>query len=228
MLRKIAFTVVLATMIHPVSLYAQGVEDCRPPRTALSRDALLSCFGAEIAADQNILAVAAPIWQSFNDEQKETVVDRYREGMPADVSIVMDAYPRTSATLRILHADAIAIGEQEFLSNIRQDPQLEGLTDQEFSAYRDEILDTFLDGTDNSLLQLEEIVSYAPAFTEYVLEFPDDFAFAEHLQIVVNIAEKERHIAELQRSTAEIKRRIAQQDKMISALQRLEDALQGN
>ncbi|MBU2934520.1 MULTISPECIES: hypothetical protein [Pacificibacter] len=192
--RQTTFSVMAVAIILPMSVFGQGTSDCSAPRTELSRDALTSCFGAEVAADKNILAVVAPIWQSFGDEQKGAAVDRYRDGMPAASSIVLNAFPRTSATMRILHADAITIGEQEFLSNIRRDPELEGLTDEDFIAYRDEILDAFLDGTDNSTLI--EFVTYAPSFTEYVLTFSNDFVFAEDLPRVVNIAESERKIAE--------------------------------
>lgn len=214
----------MAGLILSTSLLAQDMDECAVPRTDLSRDALMSCFGTEIAADQDILAVVAPIWQSFDDAQKEHAIDRYSNGMPADASIVADTYPRTAGMMRILHAEAITIGEQEFLSNIQRDPELEGLTDEDFIAYRDEILDAFLDGTDNSTLS--EFVTYAPSFTEYVLTFSADFVFAEDLQRVVNIAESERRIAESERNIAESERNIAESKARIAELQRLQAALQ--
>ena len=232
MKRQIIFTVVAVTIILPMSLLAQSTEDCSVPRTELSRDELTSCFGAQVAADQDILAAVAPIWQSFNDAQKGAAVDRYRDGMPADVSIVLDTYPRTSAIMRILHADAITIGQQEFVANMKRDPELEGLEEEVIIRYGVELFDGFLDGTDNSTLN--EFVTYAPAFSEYVLTFPVDFRFAEHLQRVVNIFESERNIAESERNIAksesniaESESNIAESEVRIAALQRLQNALRG-
>lgn len=201
MTKQITCAVAAVAVFLPMSLFAQSTDDCSIPRTELSRDALTSCFGAEVAADQDILTVVAPIWQSFDDGQKGAAVDRYRAGMPADASIVLDTYPRTAATMRILHAEAITIGEQEFLANMQQDPELDGLTDEDFIAYRDEILNDFLDGTDNSTLN--EFVTYAPAFTEYVLTFPADFVFAEDMKRTVNIAETQASITEQKAIRAE-------------------------
>lgn len=227
------FAILATITILPSSLFAQDTYDCSAPRSELSRDTLTSCFGNEISADQSILTVVAPIWQGFDDEQKEQAIERYKEGMPAAASIALNAYPRTSATMRILHADAITIGEQEFLANMQQDPELNGLTDEDFSAYRDELLDAFLDGTDNTTLN--EFVTYAPAFTEYVLAFPADFAFAEDLQLTINnaasrarIAEGQARIEELQARTAASRARSEEYRAQTAALRRLQDALQGN
>ena len=213
------FPVLLAALFISTSVFAEGIDSCATPRIDLQQDELESCFGAEVGDDWDVLAVVAPVWQNLDDQQKEAVLENYRQGMAAKPAIVLDAYPRTSATMRILHADAIELGEQEFVGNMSRDPELEGLTTEDFIAYRDELLNAFLDGSDNSALN--EFVTYAPAFTEYVLTFPADFVFAEDLGRVGNIAAMNATQVELQAS-------IAEHNAIQAAYLKLQGALQGN
>ncbi|MFT5799804.1 MAG: adenylate kinase family enzyme [Candidatus Azotimanducaceae bacterium] len=230
---QIIFPILFAALFMSTSAFAEGLDSCAIPRIDLPQDELEACFGVEVGDDRDVLVVVAPIWQSLDGQQKDAVLERYRQGMSAKPAIVLDAYPRTSATMRILHADAIELGEQEFVGNMSRDPELEGLTTEDFIAYRDELLNAFLDGSDNSTLN--EFVTYAPAFTEYVLTFPADFVFAEDLRRVDNIAELQdsraeiqANIAELQDSRAEIQANIAEQNAIQAAYLKLQEALQGN
>ncbi len=207
-------------------------DTCAADRATLSEEVLRACFDQSLSTDPRFeanLPVLAPHWQAFDAEQRQAVFERFRLGYTASEAIAAGASPRTAPVMRILHAQAIELAEEEFLQNISVDPELAGLSEDDFTAYRDELLYGFLDGTDNS--SLAEFVRYAPAFTEYVLTFPADFAFSEDLARAVSIAESEANIAESEANIAESEANIAESEANIAeqnARQAALDRLIGN
>jgi len=107
------------------------------------------------------------------------------------------------------HAQAIALGRQEFEVNMRLDPVLVGLDDADYRGYANELMDGFLDGSD--IRTLEDFVRYAPAFTGYVQAFSADFEYPEALSTHISIAEQNAIQAEQNVLQAEL-------DAIITAL----------
>jgi hypothetical protein len=81
------------------------------------------------------------------------------------------------------------------------DPELVGLDEQDYIDFQEELLQAFLNGTDDG--SLVEFTKYAPQFTIYVLTFPDDFPLSKELAKEVNIA------ALIARQAASIARQLA-------------------
>ena len=121
------------------------------------------------------------------------------------------------------HAQAIALGRQEFEVNMRLDPVLVGLDDADYRGYANELMDGFLDGSD--IQTLEDFVHYAPAFTGYVQAFAEDFEYSGVLSTHVSIAEQNVLQAEGEARIAEGEGRIAEGEARIAELKRINAAL---
>ena len=119
------------------------------------------------------------------------------------------------------HAEAIAIGEDEFFGNIKKDPEVAGLQDNEYRDYTTEVLDDFFRGKDDGTMG--EIVKYSPSFTGYVIDpnVKNDFPLAGEL-------EKEYQIAESRANIAESRANIADSLERQKALKRLIYTLSGS
>ena len=223
------------------AVVTESGESCETPNPALAWEELKDCFGKDFlwVEDEALQWHVARVWGTYNQDQKNRAVALFWGWLTAmqAIATVTDNDDRTETLIRIIHANAIEIGHQEFVVNMAKDPELEGLEDADFQAYGDELMGAFLDGTDNSTLG--EFVKYAPLFTEYVLEasqHPDhigDFDFAEDLARVVNIdnlnvrqAEQERIRADAQNNIDSLNTRQAEQEWIRAAYLKLQSAFQ--
>lgn len=140
---------------------------------------------------------------------------------------------RTPDTVRMIHAQAIEIGLRDLELHLKQDPELSGMSEQDYKDYAIELMDTFLAGQEAWVI--EDLVRYAPAFSNYVSQFQTDFILAEGVRAVIstaeaeaNIAEAEARIDETEARTIQIQAEAQEWLEIKKALDDLSETLQAN
>ena len=129
----------------------------------------------------------------------------------------------TPSEARERHAEAIAIGLRDLEIHLQQDPELSGMSEQDYKDYAIELMDTFLAGQEAWVIA--DLVKYAPAFSSYVIVFPEDFIMSEGVRASVNIEEQNRLQVESQERTAEAQERTAEAERNIFLLQEIQKEL---
>ena len=96
------------------------------------------------------------------------------------------------------HAEAIRYGRQEYIAHVlleekfvsgRFSTKTDAWKTETAGDYFDNMLDSFIGGRDNG--SLDRFVARSPAFTQYLLSFPEDFALVSELQVAYHIAEQD-------------------------------------